>query len=46
MFVAMNRISCPKDYAAHLEQAFAHAGNMPGVPGFLLFQFLKNNSEG
>lgn len=46
MFVAMNRISCPKDYAAHLEQAFAHAGNMQGVPGFLLFQFLKNNSEG
>lgn len=46
MFVAMNRISCPKDYSAHLEQAFAHAGNMQGVPGFLLFQFLRNSSEG
>jgi len=46
MFVAMNRISCPKDYAMHLEQAFAHAGSMQGVPGFLVFQFLKNSSEG
>ena len=46
MFVTMNRISCPKDYAEHLERAFIHAGNMQGVPGFLLFQFLKNSSEG
>jgi heme-degrading monooxygenase HmoA len=41
MFIAMNRLSCPPKYAEHLERAFKHAGNMQGVPGFLLFQFLK-----
>ena len=45
MFVAMNRLSCPPEYAEHLERAFSHAGNMLNVPGFTLFQFLKNTGE-
>jgi heme-degrading monooxygenase HmoA len=45
MFIAMNRLICPPEYAEHLERAFRHAGNMQGVPGFLLFQFLKKTDE-
>lgn len=45
MFIAMNRLTCPPEYAEHLERAFRHAGTMQGVPGFLLFQFLKNTNE-
>lgn len=45
MFVVMNRLSCPPEYAEHLERAFRHAGNMQNVPGFTLFQFLKNTRE-
>ena len=45
MFVVMNRLTCPPEYAEHLERAFRQAGNMQGVPGFLLFQFLKNTQQ-
>ncbi|HWE63303.1 MAG TPA: antibiotic biosynthesis monooxygenase [Chloroflexota bacterium] len=45
MFMVINRLSCAPEYAEHLERAFKHAGNMQGVPGFILFQFLKNTAE-
>lgn len=45
MFITMNRLGCPPEYAGHLERAFRHAGNMQGVPGFLLFQFLKQADQ-
>jgi heme-degrading monooxygenase HmoA len=37
----MNRLRCAAEYGSTLERAFRHAGNMDGVPGCLLFQFLK-----
>ena len=46
MFVVMNRLRCPADYAEHLERAFGHAGNLEGVRGFTAFQFLKREDEG
>ena len=45
MFMVMNRLSCPPEYREHLERAFSHAGNLQGVPGFVLFHFLKNTAE-
>lgn len=46
MFVALNRLTCTLEYAEHLERAFAHAGQMDGVPGFKRFQFLRSAWEG
>jgi heme-degrading monooxygenase HmoA len=42
MFVVMNRLQCAAAHGEALERAFLHAGNMEGVPGCLLFQFLKH----
>ena len=46
MFVAINRITAPAGAVEHLERAFAHAGNLQGVPGFTSFQFLRSTREG
>lgn len=46
MFVVMNRLQVPADYAEHLERAFAHAGKMDGVQGCTGFQFLKRLGDG
>lgn len=46
MYVSMNRLRVPADYASHLERAFGSGGErMKGVPGFLEFLFLAP-SEG
>ncbi|MGH2411256.1 MAG: antibiotic biosynthesis monooxygenase family protein [Chloroflexota bacterium] len=46
MFVAINRITAPAGAAEHLERAFAHAGNLQGIPGFAGFQFLRSTRAG
>jgi heme-degrading monooxygenase HmoA len=46
MMVVINRLLAPREYAEHLEQAFRHAGNMSGVPGFRSFSFLRNRRDG
>jgi heme-degrading monooxygenase HmoA len=45
LFISMNRLQCPETYAEHLERAFKHAGNLESVPGFVLFQFLKQAND-
>ena len=46
MHVAINRLRVPAEYADHLEQAFARASNMAGVPGFRAFKFLRAEDGG
>ena len=46
MHVAINRLRVPPEYASHLEQAFARASQMAGVPGFRAFKFLRNEEGG
>ena len=46
MHVAINRLRVPAEYAGHLEQAFARASNMAGVPGFRAFKFLRSEQGG
>jgi heme-degrading monooxygenase HmoA len=43
MYTVMNRLQCPPAYSTHLEQAFRHAGQMKDVPGFISFQFLRQD---
>ena len=46
MHVAINRLRVPAEYASHLEQAFARASGMAGVPGFRAFKLLKSEDGG
>ncbi|MBI3964381.1 MAG: antibiotic biosynthesis monooxygenase [Chloroflexi bacterium] len=46
MFVAINRLSVPAEYAEHLEQAFGRRGSMAGVPGFVTFRLLRKQGGG
>lgn len=46
MHIAINRLRVPPEYASHLEQAFARASDMAGVPGFRSFKFLRNEAGG
>jgi heme-degrading monooxygenase HmoA len=46
MHIAINRLRVPAEYEGRLEQAFTHATNMNGVPGFRAFKFLKNVAGG
>ncbi|MBX5492766.1 MAG: antibiotic biosynthesis monooxygenase [Chloroflexi bacterium] len=45
MFVAINRLQVPAEYATHLEGAFGRSAGMAGVPGFISFQLLRHTSE-
>lgn len=40
MFVAMNRLTAPAEFAGRIEQGFSHS-NMQGVAGFVNFKLLK-----
>ncbi len=43
MFVSINRLEVPDDASAQrIEQGFAHAGGMGGVPGFVRFELWKS----
>ena len=44
MFVAINRLRVPSEYAARLEEGFSRAGGMDGVPGFISFDLLRAQS--
>ena len=46
MHVAINRLRVPPEYAEHLEQAFARASNLAGVPGFRSFRLLRSEQGG
>jgi len=47
MFVAINRLKVPAEYAGRLEQAFQqHAGGMTGVSGFVSFDLLRAEDGG
>ena len=47
MYVAINRLRVPTEYAEHLERAFSHSSaSMSAVPGFRAFKFLKNEQGG
>ena len=46
MYVAINRLQVPAEYASHLEGAFGRdPRSMSGVPGFVAFQLLRNTAE-
>ena len=43
MFVSINRLQVPDDASAQrIEQGFAHASGMAGVPGFVRFELWKS----
>lgn len=47
MFVAINRLRVPPEYAGRLEQGFtSQAGGMDGVAGFLSFDLLRAEAGG
>ncbi len=47
MFVAINRLTMPPEYAGRLEEGFGRsAGGMDGVDGFESFDLLKNEGGG
>jgi heme oxygenase (mycobilin-producing) len=41
MFVAINRLQVPAEYADRLEEGFSRAGGMDGVAGFIAFDLLR-----
>jgi heme-degrading monooxygenase HmoA len=41
MFVAINRLTVPPEYADRLEEGFRRAGGMDGVAGFVSFDLLR-----
>lgn len=46
MYVAINRLQLPAEYASHLEGAFGRdPRSMSGVPGFVSFQLLRSTTE-
>ena len=46
MFVAINKLSVPAEYAGRLEEGFGRAGGMDGVPGFVSFDLLRAEAGG
>jgi heme oxygenase (mycobilin-producing) len=47
MYVAINKLTVPAEYAGRLEQGFSHsAGGMDGVDGFVSFDLLKKEEGG
>ena len=47
MFVAINRLRVPTEYAGRLEEGFTRsASGMDGVSGFVSFDLLKAESNG
>jgi heme-degrading monooxygenase HmoA len=46
MFVAINRLTVPAEYAGRLEEGFARAGGMEGVAGFIAFDLLRAEQGG
>jgi heme-degrading monooxygenase HmoA len=47
MFVAINRLKAPAEYAGRLEQGFTHnASGMAGVAGFISFDLLRAEEGG
>lgn len=46
MFIAINRLRVPSEYAARLEEGFGRAGRMEGVAGFRWFGLLRSEAEG
>ena len=46
MFVAINRLRVPAEYAGRLEEGFNRAGGMDGVAGLLSFDLLRAEGGG
>jgi heme-degrading monooxygenase HmoA len=47
MFVAINRLTVPAEYAGRLEEGFGRsAGGMDGVAGFVSFDLLRSEAGG
>ena len=46
MFVAINRLRVPAEYASRLEDGFSRAGGMEGVHGFISFDLLRAEQGG
>ena len=47
MFVAINKLTVPAEYAGRLEEGFTRsAGGMDGVDGFVSFDLLKSEAGG
>ncbi|MCC6177689.1 MAG: antibiotic biosynthesis monooxygenase [Chloroflexi bacterium] len=47
MFVAINKLQVPSEYAARLEEGFSRqAGGMQGVDGFVSFDLLRAEAGG
>ena len=46
MFVAINRLRMPPEYAERLEEGFSRAGGMDGVGGFVSFDLLRAEGGG
>lgn len=44
MYVAMNRLTAPAEFAGRIEQGFGHS-NMQGIPGFINFKLLKLENQ-
>ena len=45
MYVAINKLQVPAEYASHLEGALGRdPRSMAGVPGFVAFQLLKHQA--
>ncbi len=42
MFVAINRLRVPAEYASRLEEGFGRGGGVEGVPGFVSFDLLRS----
>ena len=46
MFVAINQLRVPAEYAGRLEEGFSRAGGMDGVDGFVSFDLLRSEDGG
>jgi heme-degrading monooxygenase HmoA len=46
MFVAINRLRVPGEYAGRLEDGFSKAAGMDGVGGFVSFDLLRSEAGG
>ena len=46
MFVAINRLRVPAEYAGRLEEGFGRAGGMNDVAGFVSFELLRSEDRG
>jgi heme-degrading monooxygenase HmoA len=43
MYVVMKRLQSTMSYAVHLERAYRYAGTLKDIPGFVGFQFLRDD---